>query len=57
MDFELPCKLLKHGYDIREIPISYHPRTIEQGKGLGGVRAFRTGFRVLWVYLRVLLRG
>jgi dolichol-phosphate mannosyltransferase len=57
MDFELPCKLLKRGYEIREIPINYHPRTVEQGKGLGGVKAFRTGFRVLWVYLRVLLGG
>jgi dolichol-phosphate mannosyltransferase len=55
MDFELPCKLLKRGCEIREIPINYHPRTVEQGKGLGGVKAFRTGFRVLWVYLRVLL--
>jgi dolichol-phosphate mannosyltransferase len=53
LDFDLPCKLLKHGYEIVEIPIAYHPRTVAQGKGLAGVKAFQTGFRVLWIYLRV----
>ena len=32
LDFELPCKLLKHGYRIDEIPISYQPRTAAEGK-------------------------
>lgn len=54
LDFDLPCKLLKHGYEIIEIPVAYHPRTVAQGKGLAGVKAFQTGFRVLWIYLRVL---
>jgi glycosyltransferase involved in cell wall biosynthesis len=54
MDFELPCKLLKRGYDIVEVPIAYHPRTAEQGKGIVGSKAIRTGFRVLWIYLRTL---
>jgi dolichol-phosphate mannosyltransferase len=53
LDFDLPCKLLKHGYEIIEVPAAYHPRTVAQGKGLAGVKAFRTGFRVLWIYLRV----
>jgi dolichol-phosphate mannosyltransferase len=53
LDFDLPCKLLKHGYEIIDVPAAYHPRTVAQGKGLAGVKAFRTGFRVLWIYLRV----
>ncbi len=57
LDFELPCKLLKHGHQIHEIPIAYHPRTAEQGKGLVGPRAIRTGFRVLWIYLKTWLKG
>jgi glycosyltransferase involved in cell wall biosynthesis len=52
VDFELPCKLLKHGYEIKEVPIAYHPRTAEQGKGLVGLPAFRTGFRWLWLLLK-----
>jgi dolichol-phosphate mannosyltransferase len=32
LDFELPAKLLLAGYEIKEVPISYVPRTIEQGK-------------------------
>jgi glycosyltransferase involved in cell wall biosynthesis len=55
LDFELPCKLLRHGYDIIEVPIAYHPRTAEQGKGIVGRKAFSTGFRVLWIYLRTLI--
>jgi glycosyltransferase involved in cell wall biosynthesis len=57
MDFELPCKLLKGGYDIVEVPVAYHPRTAEQGKGIVGPKAIRTGLRVLWIYLRTLLRS
>ena len=52
LDFELPCKLLKRGYEIKEVAIAYHPRTAAQGKGIVGLKAFRTGFRVLWIYLR-----
>lgn len=52
LDFELPCKLLKRGYGIVEVPIAYHPRTAEEGKGLVGLKALRTGFRVLWIYLK-----
>jgi glycosyltransferase involved in cell wall biosynthesis len=32
LDFELPAKLLLAGYEIKEVPISYVPRTIEEGK-------------------------
>jgi glycosyltransferase involved in cell wall biosynthesis len=50
LDFELPCKLLKRGYQIAEVPIAYHPRTVEDGKKLD--TPFRTGLRALWVILR-----
>lgn len=57
LDFDLPCKLLKRGYEIKEVAVAYHPRTAEQGKGIVGLKAFRTGFRVLWIYLRARLWG
>jgi glycosyltransferase involved in cell wall biosynthesis len=50
LDFELPCRLLKHGYEIKEVAVAYHPRTVEQGKKLN--RAFSAGFRALWVILK-----
>ena len=55
LDFELPCKLLKNRYKIQEIAANYHPRTVAQGKGLAGGKAIRTGLRVLWIYVKVLL--
>lgn len=53
LDFELPCKLLKRGYEIQEVEAAYHPRSVAEGKGLAGGMAFRTGLRVLWIYLKV----
>jgi len=44
LDFELPCKLLKHKHHIVEVPISYKPRTIEEGKKIrwtDGLHALR----------------
>ncbi len=32
IEAELTCKFLKKGYDILELPISYSPRTLQQGK-------------------------
>ncbi len=32
LDFELPWKLLKHKHTIAEVPVSYKPRTVEEGK-------------------------
>lgn len=32
LDFELPCKLLKYKHAIAEVPVSYKPRTVEEGK-------------------------
>jgi glycosyltransferase involved in cell wall biosynthesis len=56
-DFELPCELLKRGYEIEEVPVAYHPRTAEQGKGLVGMKAFHTGFRWLWILLKARFSG
>lgn len=52
LDYELPCKLLKRGFEIKEVPIAYHPRTAEQGKGIVGIKAYRTGVRWLWIILK-----
>jgi dolichol-phosphate mannosyltransferase len=49
LDFELPCKLLKHGHKIAEVPAAYHPRTFAEGKK---INAFRDGFRSLWAILK-----
>ena len=49
LDFELPCKLLKRGHRIVEIPISYRPRTVAEGKK---IRAVQDGLRALGVILR-----
>jgi dolichol-phosphate mannosyltransferase len=54
LDFELPCRLLKRGYRIREVPIAYHPRTFEEGKKL---RAFHAGPGALWAIVRTRFVG
>jgi dolichol-phosphate mannosyltransferase len=49
LDFELPCKLLKAKYRIIEVPVSYHPRTVAEGKKinvLDGLCALRVILRV-----------
>jgi len=48
LDFELPCKLLKRGHQIVEVPISYKPRTIEEGKKI----RWTDGVHALAVILR-----
>lgn len=48
LDFELPNKLLRAGYEIVEVPIHYAPRTIEEGKK---IRA-RDGLDALRVIIR-----
>ncbi len=48
LDFELPNKILLSGHQIHEIPITYNPRTYEEGKKIGafdGVRAIMTMLR------------
>lgn len=51
LDFELPCKLLKRGYRIAEVPVSYRPRTAAEGKK---IRPW-DGLRALWVVLKCRL--
>jgi dolichol-phosphate mannosyltransferase len=40
LDFELPNKILLSGHEIIEIPISYNPRTYEEGKKIQNSRRF-----------------
>ncbi len=47
-DHELTAKLLRSGIRILEIPISYHPRTVSEGKK---IRA-RDFFVALWTFFR-----
>jgi glycosyltransferase involved in cell wall biosynthesis len=48
LDFELPCKLLKHGYRIDQVHVSYRPRTAAEGKK---IRPW-DGLEALWVVFR-----
>ncbi len=49
LDFELPCALLKHHYHIEEVPVSYKPRTIEEGKKI----RWTDGLHAMWVILKM----
>jgi glycosyltransferase involved in cell wall biosynthesis len=53
LDFELPCALLKHKHAIEEVPVSYWPRTVEEGKKI----RWTDGLRAIWVILKMRLRG
>jgi len=44
---EVTAKLIRKGHKIHEVPISYDPRTEEEGKKIG----FKDGFQALWVLL------
>lgn len=49
---EITCKLLKNGYDIKEIPISYKSRSYKEGKKIGlidGLKAIYVLFRLRFV--------
>lgn len=45
---EITAKISKKGIKIKEVPISYYPRTNEEGKKIG----FRDGLRALYVIWR-----
>jgi glycosyltransferase involved in cell wall biosynthesis len=47
LDFELPNKILLSGHQIDEIPITYKPRTYEEGKKIGGWDAVRAVMTIL----------
>ncbi len=48
-DWEIVSKFVKNGYIPQEIPISYHSRSLEEGKK---IQFFRDGFLVLFAILR-----
>lgn len=48
LDFELPDKILLAGHDILEIPITYNPRTYEEGKKI----KTKDGIRALFIMVR-----
>lgn len=52
-DHELTAKLIKNGYKIIEVPISYTPRSVEEGKKI----RFSDGLIALWTLLRFRFRN
>ena len=46
---EVTAKVLRAGYSIHEVPISYSPRTEKQGKKL---RFWRDGILAVWILLK-----
>ncbi|MCM8764823.1 MAG: glycosyltransferase family 2 protein, partial [Candidatus Omnitrophica bacterium] len=42
---EITCKILKKGYKIKEVPISYNPR--KTGKKIGWIDGFKAIFAIL----------
>ena len=47
-DIELMCKLVKKGYKIDQMPISYNPRGFEEGKKIN----WKDGVKALWYLIR-----
>ncbi len=45
---ETTCKALKKGFKIKEVPVSYYPRTPQQGKKIN----WKDGLRGIWVILK-----
>ena len=45
---EITAKILKAGYRILEIPITYSPRTVRQGKKIG----FKDGLQAVWTLFK-----
>ncbi len=45
---EITAKMLKRGYKIHEIPISYRPRTFEEGKKID----WKDGVQAVWTLLK-----
>lgn len=48
LDYEIACRLRRRGVEIVELPITYRPRTIAEGKKL----RWTDGLRALWTLLR-----
>jgi glycosyltransferase involved in cell wall biosynthesis len=47
-DNELICKLLRRGYRMAEVPITYRPRTYEEGKKI----KWQDGVRMMWTIVK-----
>ena len=45
---EVTAKILKKGIKIIEVPISYNPRTIEEGKKIN----WKDGFKAIWTLIK-----
>lgn len=45
---ELTAKIAKRGFAIHEVPISYNPRTVADGKKI----KFKDGFVAIWILLK-----
>jgi len=59
LDFELASALRRLGYNIAEVPITYRPRTIAEGKKIrpmDGVKAIATMLRVRFQSRETLMR-
>lgn len=50
---EITAKFLKMGTNIRELPISYNPRTYDEGKKIN----WRDGLHAIWVLIRERFRN
>lgn len=59
LDSELTNKIMRAGHRIVEIPISYHPRTIEEGKKIrpwDGLQTLRVIIRDRFLPMRCIVR-
>ncbi len=45
---EMTAKLLRRGHRIAEVPISYHPRTVKEGKKI----RWRDGWKTVWTLIK-----
>ena len=52
-DNELICKLLRRGHRIAEVPITYQPRTYEEGKKI----KWQDGVRMMWTIVKWRFRS
>ena len=49
LDWEIVAKLIKKGYKPLEVPVTYHSRSVAQGKK---IRFFRDGSKVLYAIIK-----
>lgn len=54
LEAEIAAKCLKSGVTITEVPVSYHPRSIEEGKKINGKDAVKGAWMMLKVRLGLM---